>query len=336
MKSLSFFKLAGMLALLLGISLSATAQKGRFTLFSEDGDKFFLIVDGKRINPKADVRVEPTDLPGSRVMVKVIFEDSKKPSIVDAIYIKDFDNKYVYAKYVIRKKKDKYVIRISDYEEQLNVNQEWVQTHEEEAPAKTTTTSTTKTTTKPTSPANPGNQDVEKVNISMPGVSIKTNMGGIDMKVEEPEEEHTVVTTTRTTKTTRNGQVTTTKKTTGRPTAPNIGPEVEQAPAPAPAASTKAKPISATGYTSLINNIKRQGFDDSKVKIARLAFKNNAFSTKQITEIVKLVNFEQSRLDLAKAAYDNCTDKESFMDVSEAFNFSSSTEELTTFLEAKN
>lgn len=330
MKLSTLLKLTSMLALVLGISLSAAAQKGRFTIFSEDGDPFFLVVDGKRINTKADVRVEPTDLPGSRVKVKIIFADSKKPSIDDAIHIKDFDNKYVYAKYVIRKKKDKYVIRISDYEEELNVNNEWVQTHKDE-PATTTTT----TTKKPTQPAKPSTEDdmTGDVNITMPGVTIKANERGMDMKVEDPELEHSVVTTTTTTRTTRNGKVTTTK-TTGRPTAPDIGPTVAPTPAPAPATSA-IKPISAAGYTSLINNIKRQGFEDNKVKIAQLSFRNNGFNTNQIKEILKLMNFEQSRLDLAKAAYNNCTDKESFMDVSEAFNFSSSTEELTTFLESK-
>lgn len=314
-------KLLTILSLLLCLgAVPALAQKGRFTVFSEDGDKFFLVADGKRINTTADFRVEAKDIPGTRIRVKIVFQDPKKPAIDDVVYVKDAENKYVYVTYVIRKKKDRYVLRWSDVDEAPNIP-EWTASHQDDEPAQKPTK---KPAPKPATPNDPSTDAPGEVNITMPGVTIKTSETGFNMDVKDPEMTHTTTTTTTTRRTTtrNNGQVTTR-------TAP--AEEVEEAPAPK-AAAKSAKPMTAQAYSSLLANIKRQGFDDSKVKMAKLAFKNNALSTKQISEILKLISFEQSRLDLAKEGYANCLDKENYLNISEVFSFSSSTDELTEFL----
>ena len=40
------------------------------------------------------------------------------------------------------------------------------------------------------------------------------------------------------------------------------------------------------------------------------------------------MSFEASKLEFAKAAYQRCTDKESFMEVADEFSFNSSKDEL--------
>jgi hypothetical protein len=57
-------------------------------------------------------------------------------------------------------------------------------------------------------------------------------------------------------------------------------------------------------------------------------------STDQIIEIVNLFSFEENKLDYAKFAYSKCVDKNNYFIVNDAFSFSSSTDELTEYIES--
>ncbi len=315
------------------VSLAQTP--GTFTIFAEDGDKFWLVVNGEKYNAKAAARVEAKDVKGTRAKIKVIFENTKLGTYDDAIYLKDFDNKPIYTTYSLRRKKDKWVMRMSDYEDATRV-----ETSTTTTPNGNTTTTTT-TTAPNTHQETETEGDVHGVNITMPGVNVKADANGnFDMQVNDPIETTTVVTT----KTTTSKQ---TKKqnpkdiihmkheipgpsTTVKPSKPVVEPTTPAE--PASPSTNGLKPITATSYNALISNLKRQSFEETKLKMAKVGIKNNSFTTEQISGILKVFNFEQSKLDLAKTAYKNCSDKDNYLDVSQNFNFSSSTDELTEFL----
>jgi hypothetical protein len=57
-------------------ALNANAQKPLATFFSEDGLKFWVIIDGKRMNPEPQYRVENIVMDNDWAKVKIIFEDA--------------------------------------------------------------------------------------------------------------------------------------------------------------------------------------------------------------------------------------------------------------------
>jgi hypothetical protein len=71
------------------------------------------------------------------------------------------------------------------------------------------------------------------------------------------------------------------------------------------------------------------------MNVAKTFLKNKCVSVSQIKDIMALFSFEGDKLEFAKAAYDRCSDKENYYQVSDAFSFSSSNDELTDFINSK-
>ncbi len=82
----------------------------------------------------------------------------------------------------------------------------------------------------------------------------------------------------------------------------------------------------------LRNTIINTPFDNDKRLIAEQAFASNSYTAEQVLRILELFSFESTKLKLAKFAYDNCINKESYYVVNSAFAFSSSTRELTNYI----
>lgn len=55
------------------------------------------------------------------------------------------------------------------------------------------------------------------------------------------------------------------------------------------------------------------------------------FTVSQIKSIVKTMSFENDKLEVAKYAYDYCIDKQNYYQLSDVFDFSSSTTDLMNF-----
>jgi hypothetical protein len=76
-------------------------------------------------------------------------------------------------------------------------------------------------------------------------------------------------------------------------------------------------------------SIENESFDNSKLSLAQqLIATFKCFSTEQIIEIVNLLGFEKSKLELAKYAYDYTIDKENYHKVGASFSFDASRREL--------
>ncbi|MDD2411338.1 MAG: DUF4476 domain-containing protein [Bacteroidales bacterium] len=78
--------------------------------------------------------------------------------------------------------------------------------------------------------------------------------------------------------------------------------------------------------------IKKTSFADSKMKIAQQITRSNCLSVNQIIEICKLFSFEDNKLEFAKFAYDFTFEKNKYYLVNEVFSFSSSRDELDSFI----
>lgn len=81
--------------------------------------------------------------------------------------------------------------------------------------------------------------------------------------------------------------------------------------------------------------IKKTSFSDDKMKIAQQVSRNNCLSVNQIVDICKLFSFEDDKLEFAKFAYDFTFEKNKYYLVNDVFSFSSSRDELDSFLQNK-
>jgi hypothetical protein len=323
-------------------ALSSFAQNANAVVFSENGDKFTLVLNGEKQNAAPQTNVKLSNLTNDFYMARIDFEDATLPDFTEKNFAvhKGYEVTYV----IKTNKKGEYVLRFQG-ESEISTGAavksdeikivDYAHTEEEEeeviAPSKTsTTTSTTKpavsgstTTTTTTTTVKPTNGEKVNVNMNVGGVNMGINMNieGMDGEMEVEE------TTTTTVKTSSSNTTTST---------------------PAPKTTTRqevvvaektpvgcSRPMDAGSFGSAKGSISSKGFDETKLSTAKQAVKANCMSVAQIKEVMGLFGFEETKLDFAKYAYEFCTDKNNYYMVGDAFSFSSSTDELNEFIESK-
>jgi len=73
-------------------------------------------------------------------------------------------------------------------------------------------------------------------------------------------------------------------------------------------------------------------FSSSKLKVAKQAIAANGISAGQVEELMKQLDFETDRLNLAKFAYLHTVDKNNYFIVNNAFDFDSSIAQLDRYI----
>lgn len=88
---------------------SQVFSQGKLTFFSQDGKKFWVIINGKKINeePQFNVSDIPVDFQWGKA--RIIFEDEKIKPIDKNVQAVD-DNNWLHVKYMIKNRKGKYII----------------------------------------------------------------------------------------------------------------------------------------------------------------------------------------------------------------------------------
>ena len=66
--------------------------------------------------------------------------------------------------------------------------------------------------------------------------------------------------------------------------------------------------------------------------IAKQATKNKCLNVDQIKLVLDKFTYENNKLEFAKYAYKNCTDKDDYYRVNESFTYSSSKNELNEYI----
>lgn len=94
------------------------------------------------------------------------------------------------------------------------------------------------------------------------------------------------------------------------------------------------KGMSPADFADLKYLVNKTPFDDTRVTIAEQAIAGSytGIRSKQVGDLMEMLTFESSRLELAKFAYGYVVDKEKFFVVNNAFVFSSSIDELNDFI----
>ena len=302
-----------LLALLIpGLAIAQNQRTGNLTIFSEDGDKFFLVLNGEKQNdvPQSNIRIE--ELPQPYYSAKVIFADQSLAAISkNNLMITDADGVFMDVTYKIRR--DKQGKPKLNYFSSIEVQRDFIppsgmyvhryghndgaglsMTVNEGDGIRQTTTTTTST--------NVANASI--------------NAGGINMSVSinDPDADFTRTTTTRST--------TTTTTTSG-----NIPPS-----RPERSRGCNGWPMKSGDFSAAKKTIQDANFDDSRLSTAKTIVSSNCLTTDQVIAICNLFNFEDSKLSFAKFAYKYTTDPQNYFKVGSIFNFDASKTELNQFI----
>ncbi|MBN1339561.1 MAG: DUF4476 domain-containing protein [Bacteroidales bacterium] len=310
------------LFLFAGFAISLQAQRPKTTFFSEDGHKFWVIMDGSRKNAEPQYRVDNIEMQNDWAQVKIIFENPEIPELEKTIQGVDPDGKPISAIWAIKKNnKGKWILRPSSWGELPGEPASTVQ--QQEIPAQQNLPE----------PANTGNPPPTGNDIPA-GVSVQTGETGISMEInmQEPAQEINTginmnVRTDRQTDNQTYGNV-------------NVGSDLPpvpyEEPAPAknqPVSSECTEAVNHTGFAEMKENISSASFEETKFSIARQMLNGNCLSSSQVKEIMEIFSFEQTRLDFAKTAYLKTVDKNNYYKVNSAFSFESSVEELNEYIQ---
>lgn len=106
----------------------------------------------------------------------------------------------------------------------------------------------------------------------------------------------------------------------------------QPAPVCAPVSAPAFYPMSDYDFGLLRESIRSKSFESTRLQVAKQALDSRRLTSHQVRELMELMWFESTKLDLAKFAYYRVVDKERFFLVNDAFSFSSSIDELDRFI----
>lgn len=301
------------LALIPFISFS----QGVITVFSEDGDKFYLVLNGVKQNPTPQTNVRVDGLNNEFYNAKIIFEDQTKPEITKNIPTKDAGTgQFAEMTFKIKHTKDgelklRYFSATPVPATYNPPPDMYVMHYGQPAPAaaNTTVTRTTVTTTT-TDPMNSGNGGIS-INAGAGGVNMNVNVQDPNMNVQQ-----TTTTTTRTTST--YSQTSTDNGYANANTQPTY--------------SGCQYPMDWNSFKSAKGTIGQASFEETKLSTAKSILNSNCLSSDQVMEVCKLFGFEASKLDFAKAAYMKVTDPGNYFKVNNVFDFDASKTDLNNYV----
>ena len=301
-------------------------QYGNLTVFSEDGDKFFLILNGEKQNDEAQTNIRVEELNQPYYSARIIFEDKTLASITkNNLMIVDADAKFMDVTYKIKKDKNKkvklnYYSMIPVQPDFMPPSGMYVRHFGQPAPqtivqqpiqvqqggGRQTTTTTTTTTT--------SNNNNIGASLNVPGMNVNISISDPDIKVQGS------TTTTHQTTTTHSG---------------GQQQQQQQQQQPQYTGNCKGWPMSAADFSAAKKTINESSFDDTKLSTAKTIVSSNCLTCDQIVQICNLFSFEENKLTFAKFAFKYTTDPKNYFKVNNVFSFSSSKEELNEFIQGQ-
>lgn len=298
--------------------LNITAQNSNLTIFSEDGNPFYVILNGIRQNEQPETNVRVNDLVNEYYSAKIIFGDQNLKTIEKKVLmVVDADaNKGEVTYKVKRNKKGELVLRYFSFTPAAKVlppppSVAVVHYNSAPMPAISFGTNISTTTTSVSTSTN--------INNNPENVSAQINLGGMNVgasiQVNDNYNSGSTISSTTTTTTTNHNHI--------------------NEPAQIYVEEDACIPMNSNTFSSAKNSIEDQSFSDSKLSQAKTIAASNCLSSMQIKEICNIFDFEDTKLQFAKYAYDFCFDRNNYWQVNEVFDFNSTTEELNDFIKKR-
>ena len=292
------------------LSVSSTlAQVSNLILFTEQGEQFTVILNGIKQNDKPETNVKVTGLNAPNYKMKVIFENKTIPDMDKNVFL-ELGSEVTYS--IKKNAQAVYTIRLQSAVPMPqavapNPRQSVVAYHSTPTVVQKSTTTTTTY----------GEPDNVNINVGIGGVGMNMNVSGMDAYGAT----QTTTTTTTTTSSNYDQPVQQQHQNQNVYVMPGYN-----GPVGCP------WPLSRQDFDGVKTSIASKSFDETKLTVAKQVIASNCLLSSQVKEIMMLFSFEDTRLDLAKYAYGYTFDIGNYYKVNDAFSFSSSIDELNTYI----
>ncbi|MCS7085181.1 MAG: DUF4476 domain-containing protein [Bacteroidia bacterium] len=122
-----------------------------------------------------------------------------------------------------------------------------------------------------------------------------------------------------------------------RPGGPATQPPPSPPPAPNPLPGYNGpigcpNPVSAETVNAALNSIRNAPFRDSKINIAKQFLSANCVLTRDVLEIMRRLDFDEDRLEIATFAYPSTYDQGNYFMLNDGFTFQSTREDFNDFM----
>ena len=285
---------------------------GHLTIFSENGDKFYLILNGEKQNDVAQTNLRIEDLNQPYYNARIIFEDKTLSDIIkNNLEITDIDNFFKDVTYKIKRDKNVKTKMKMNFFSMVDIRPNFIppsnvfvmhhgQPQQQNGGFNQTTTTTT---------------TGQGIN-----VGANVNIGGVNMNVsiQDPMGDSTFTETT------------TTHSSSGYNNQNYNNQES------IPRGCVNRIPMNNRDFSSAFETVKNLGFDDTRLKTAKQIVSNNCMNTNQISQICGIFGFESSKLDFAKFAFEFCVEPRNYFKINNVFEFSSSVDQLNNYIQNRN
>lgn len=310
------------------LTFSAFAQNSNAVLFTENGERFQVVLNGVIQNTTPSTNVKLTDLIAPNYKMKILFEDKSLGEIDKNLFLEAYSENTFNIK---RKSNGEWVVRILSITPLAELpptpqnvpNQNVVVYHANPIVPPTATTTTTTTTTY----NDPAMNDNVNINLGINGIGFNMNVNGTGTGTTTSQTTTTYTTTTTTSPTT--------VYTTPPPTTTTV---IVQEPAPVyvmPGYNGPTGcpyPMTPQDFSGIKASIMSKSFESTKLEIAKQVLGQRCMTSGQVTEIMSCFDFESTKLDFAKFAYGRTYDLGNYYMVNDAFTFESSINDLNRYI----
>jgi hypothetical protein len=94
-------------------------------------------------------------------------------------------------------------------------------------------------------------------------------------------------------------------------------------------------PMDQGTFSNALATVSGQSFEENRFQIAQQIFNSNCMTVNQVTQIIGLFSFEDTKLDFAKYAYGRTYDLSNYFMVNNSFSFSSSVDDLNAYINSQ-
>lgn len=316
------------------------AQSNNAILFTENGEKFQVVLNGILQNATPETNVKMTGLVADAYKARIVFADTKLGYLDFNMYFNEMGSEVTWN--IKQNNKGQYVTR---YVSGIPIAQapptpatQTVVVYTTTAPApvpvvSSGVTTTTTTQSQSTTVQGTSGDDVHinmGVNVDGAGGNISINASGMGLEDNAASTTTTTTTTTHTSTTTSSG-----------------GAVVYNTPPPA---TQPVQVVYVTGYNGKVGcpvpmapeafsefkeTVRSKDFENTKLTIAKQVLRDNCLTASQVKETLSLFDFENTKLDFAKYAYDHTYDVGNYYKVNDAFEFESSVSDLNKYISTK-
>lgn len=315
-------KIGLLFALMVG-AMATYAQTGNLVIFSDEGSKFFVVVNGLRVNDQAQTNVRVTGLNADYVNCKIVFENELTPDIEKKTMMLVRGHEVTY---IVKKNKKGETVCNAYSDVDLNTvqntntpNQQTVVysnvPYNDGVVIRTGNGSSTTTTTTTTTTGTVGNTDVTNANV---------NVGGVGMNVTIYDSNGGVV----------NGSTTSTTTTTysSTTTTGNTNSNYNNGTTTTNYNNGCVYGMSESEFRDAKSSITNGSFEDTKSSTFKQIVSNKCVTTRQVKEMLGLFSFEDTKLSMAKYAYSYVADPSNYYTINDIFSFDSSKDELSNYV----